>query len=73
MSAGSFFQGVSRLNFSLPASCSIICDRQPSSLTLFQPLAWMAPSLMERAGLGMISSSANWRLKPRPSQVGQAP
>ena len=73
MSAGSFFQGVSRPNFSFLASWSIICERQPSSATLRQPLAWMAPSLMERPGLGMISSSANWRLKPRPSQVGQAP
>ena len=73
MSAGSFFQGTSRLNFIFLESCSMSWERHPSSLTLFQPLAWMAPSLMESAGFGMISSSANWRLKPRPSQVGQAP
>ena len=33
----------------------------------------MQPWLMLRSGLGTMSSSANWRLKPRPSQAGQAP
>ena len=45
----------------------------PSPRMLFQPLAWMAPSRMERDLSGTISSGSTFSWLPRPVQVGQAP
>ena len=45
----------------------------PSDLMLFQPEAVMAPSMMDRSLLGMMSSGSSFIWEPRPVQVGQAP
>ena len=52
---------------------SMLWVKLPSVDDDCQPMAAMAPWLMDRDGSGMISSGANSILKPRPWQTGQAP
>ena len=72
-SSGRVSQGSVREKWYFFARASKYIREMPSPRMLFQPLAWMAPSRMERDLSGTISSGSTFSWLPRPVQVGQAP
>ena len=66
-------QGVVSLKRYFFARASKYIREMPSPRMLFQPLAWMAPSRMDRDLSGTIRSGSAFSWLPRPVQVGQAP
>ena len=72
-SGGRSFTGVVSLKPYCLASASKYMREMESPFTLFQPEAEMAPSRMERPGLGMMRAGSTLSWLPRPVQVGQAP
>ena len=67
-------KGVSRSNlYSLQRASRIALVKLDLSVQDCQPMTVIAPSLILSDGLGMIKSSANSILYPRPKQTGHAP
>ena len=72
-SGGRSWKGVRRSKWYSLARASKYIRAMESPFTFCQPETAMAPSRMDRAGLGITSWGSAFIWLPRPVQVGQAP